>query len=719
MSTSKLPPVRLKSLSPPALFGSGNIEVFQNNVELFPDGRQYMLNDVPHQLPAPNKLRPFMDRKAGDVETWPASKDPKHNLTKLSAKPKLLLKLENYLQKELHALGCHIDDDPNEKRIQPYREVFEYVIENFRTYKPLLSSIKQEYEGMLSKQNDTIKSLEPLKAMLVNMNEQCEQKILHIKQDEKQELLEMREENFKLEGTITSLKEEISSLQRQVKKCQKEIGVEYKKYRDELDSRKLLIQDINDLRYQQEELKKALSGHPTDGDDDEGATKEDAVILKIALTKAREELANKTQRLTEVLSDYGDVVPRRDFESVERQLKCMQDEHTELRKNNNQLLKEHSALIDVHKKVIEQRDEFALDCERMRQSATPRPDWNKCGLYVEGGFDRWNKLSEETSTNEKLDLLLSEMTGQDVSIIKAGGGIVDYFEPKGTDPSLPKYLHSSERVRNRRLNKRDLLIMIKDVWTEKMESEGAHPFTKDRTNMADHLYSYLRKRFGVDAMVTEWGYNINDAMTRYNFDSIVQQFQSILNGELDEDVYYMKLQRLENVFTLFLHKDAKEAGAISKTEFTESLTSNFHFLNGDDVIKMVDDAVAETGGEPEDENIPYKDLFTEDDEGKKGQFVNSIFDSYQKSKEKIIQELELVFEKKSEVTSTELSSALLNIDPKLSESSNQDTLKHFVAMAFRNGGSTPAPTTNPDGVNSCEKSKMLQNLRTSCIAHCS
>ena len=103
---------------------------------------------------------------------------------------------------------------------------------------------------------------------------------------------------------------------------------------------------------------------------------------------------------------------------------------------------------------------------------------------------------------------------------------------QGTDANLPKYLHSNERVRNRRLNKRDLLIMIKDVWTEKMENEGAHPFTKDRTNMADHLHTYLRKRFGVDAMVNEWGYNLHDAMTRYNFDSVVQQFQSILNGEV-------------------------------------------------------------------------------------------------------------------------------------------------------------------------------------------
>ena len=53
---------------------------------------------------------------------------------------------------------------------QPYREVFEYVIENFKTYKPLLSSIKQEYEGMLSKQNDAIKSLEPLKVFVIIYN---------------------------------------------------------------------------------------------------------------------------------------------------------------------------------------------------------------------------------------------------------------------------------------------------------------------------------------------------------------------------------------------------------------------------------------------------------------------------------------------------------------------------------------------------------------------
>ena len=46
---------------------------------------------------------------------------------------------------------------------QAHREVFEYLIEDFKTYRPLLSAIKNEYEMMLAYQNEVIRQLEPLK----------------------------------------------------------------------------------------------------------------------------------------------------------------------------------------------------------------------------------------------------------------------------------------------------------------------------------------------------------------------------------------------------------------------------------------------------------------------------------------------------------------------------------------------------------------------------
>ena len=127
-------------------------------------------------------------------------------------KPKFLEQLEGFLKKELKTLGVS-EVAPNELRLQvhvyihfvklvisllaqffkcsilnikrkerelrenmpilsflhlfiffqAHREVFEYLIEDFKTYKPLMSAIKNEYEMMLAYQREVIRQLEPLK----------------------------------------------------------------------------------------------------------------------------------------------------------------------------------------------------------------------------------------------------------------------------------------------------------------------------------------------------------------------------------------------------------------------------------------------------------------------------------------------------------------------------------------------------------------------------
>lgn len=82
-------------------------------------------------------------------------------------KPKFLENLEKFLNRELKALGCNdANAASNETRLQAFREAFEYLLEEFKTYKPLLSSIKNEYEMMLASQNQKIRELEPLKVIL-------------------------------------------------------------------------------------------------------------------------------------------------------------------------------------------------------------------------------------------------------------------------------------------------------------------------------------------------------------------------------------------------------------------------------------------------------------------------------------------------------------------------------------------------------------------------
>ena len=58
-------------------------------------------------------------------------------------------------------------------------------MDEFTTYKPILSAIKREYEMMLSQNREKIRKLEPLKQVLITTTEQCQLKLDELKSKDK------------------------------------------------------------------------------------------------------------------------------------------------------------------------------------------------------------------------------------------------------------------------------------------------------------------------------------------------------------------------------------------------------------------------------------------------------------------------------------------------------------------------------------------------------
>ncbi|XP_036753795.2 translin-associated factor X-interacting protein 1 isoform X2 [Manis pentadactyla] len=230
-------------------------------------------------------------------------------------KPRYLEQLENYLCKELLLLDLGTDS-AQELRLQPYREIFEFFIEDFKTYKPLLSSIKNAYEMMLAHQREKIRALEPLKAKLITMNEDCNEKILAMRAEERHEISMLKKEKMNLLKLIDKKNEEIS-LQSEVTKLRKNLAEEYLRYLSERDARKILIADLNELRYQREDMSLAQSP---------GIWGEDPMKLTLALKMARQDLTRTQMELNTMKANFGDVVPRRDFEMQEKTNKDLQEQ---------------------------------------------------------------------------------------------------------------------------------------------------------------------------------------------------------------------------------------------------------------------------------------------------------------------------------------------------------------------------------------------------------
>ena len=54
----------------------------------------------------------------------------------------------------------------------------------------------------------------------------------------------------------------------------------------------------------------------------------------------------------------------------------------------------------------------------------------------------------------------------------------------------------------------------------------------EREDLGEFLYQYLNRRFGVENMIIEWGYNLYDACGRYTHDPRVGLFYGILQKEV-------------------------------------------------------------------------------------------------------------------------------------------------------------------------------------------
>ncbi|XP_030153688.1 translin-associated factor X-interacting protein 1 isoform X3 [Lynx canadensis] len=371
-----------------------------------------------------------------------------------TTKPRYLEQLENYLRKELLLLDLSTDS-AQELRLQPYREIFEFFIEDFKTYKPLLSSIKNAYEVMLAHQREKIRALEPLKAKLVTVNEDCNEKILAMRAEERYEISMLKKEKMNLLKLIDKKNEEKISLQSEVSKLRKNLAEEYLHYLSERDARKILIADLNELRYQREDMSLAQSP---------GIWGEDPVKLTLALKMTRQDLTRTQMELNTMKANFGDVVPRRDFEMQEKTNKDLQEQLDSLRGDYEEVCKEHEILLQLHMTTLKERDQFYSELQEIQRTSTPRPDWTKCEDVVAGGPDRWQMLAEGKNSDQLVDVLLEEI----------GEGLLrekDFFPGLGYGEAIPSFLRFDGIVENKKPTKKDVVNLLKDAWKERLVEE--------------------------------------------------------------------------------------------------------------------------------------------------------------------------------------------------------------------------------------------------------
>ncbi|XP_069757573.1 translin-associated factor X-interacting protein 1 isoform X2 [Narcine bancroftii] len=503
-------------------------------------------------------------------------------------KPRFLEKLEDHLRKELQVLDPNV---PNAQEVilQAYREVFEYFIEDLKTYKPLLSAIKNEYETTLAQQRNRIRELEPLQSMLVTTTESCEQRILALRKEEKIEIQSLRCERTQLLKKIDNLLEVEDSLNTQISKLQEELAAEYERYREQNDARKLLISDMNNLRFQQEES------------DDSRTTKanavDDTVKLKLALKVAHEDLKALQVTLNAMKAEYGDVIPRRDYETLEKNYNELTEKYENLQRHFTQMKLEYNTLLEVNKHTTLQRDQL----------------------------------------NAEVELLKTKMAGDQMADHPDEAKEI-YFEGLGTGDDVILFLRHNGLIKNMNLNKENIAMVLKEIWKEKIADDFQ---SGTRSNLPEFFQNFLQKKYGDSA--TLWAYNIYYGCRNYQTDEFINLFFRIINGIVDESVYHGQIQLISQVLNELTNRDIGGKGSLSKQEFSQAMKSALPNKREKYINELINAATTQLG---DSKQIHYTALFKENEDGTAGVFITLLQGQYVAEKIQYLDELRQTLEEK-------------------------------------------------------------------------
>ncbi|KAI8823267.1 hypothetical protein BJ741DRAFT_634587 [Chytriomyces cf. hyalinus JEL632] len=483
------------------------------------------------------------------------------------AQPRLLANLLATIKDERKILKNPQPTDP--ECLQIYSEAFELFINEFKTYEPVLSEIKRTYDATIEAQRLKINQLEPFRSKIDIFKYEATQQLEQLRNEQESRIRQFQEACKSLERDKSALEAEILNLKGYAQSLAQE-----------LRERDLATSDEDALRKQVHELQEQMEISET--------------VMHEEMTRRDEEMDRKNRLFEQKLgecrtlskdnvrlrSEISEMVPQSMQQIFQTEIDNLKNETRDLTKSLEYVKAEYEKCaynLAMKTSII----------KKMELNNTTFPDWELIIYSSSGSIQDWVAACKGADCNESIIILMRQLlmmktlkrpadalhltkeenmeTKLTASTPKQASDD-SFFVGLGIGGNVPKYLRFKGKVTNRHLSQKDTELLINDIWIAKMVHD-ANP--KNNKNLQDFLFSFLKKRFGSQEVVVEWGYNLFHASKKYSTQSPdCKLFQQVLEGQTDEDVFHALQETLEQLKNAFYKLDmslhGKSQGSVPK-----------------------------------------------------------------------------------------------------------------------------------------------------------
>ncbi|CAF1228433.1 unnamed protein product [Didymodactylos carnosus] len=297
---------------------------------------------------------------------------------------------------------------------------------------------------------------------------------------------------------------------------------------------------------------------------DEIGDESDLNTLRRLLMNCRQELFKVIEQMIRNEISYENVVMKSDYDDLSLKHEEISREYDKLKIEFKDLGHSCLFLVQKTKDLVDERDKYYDDWEKNRSILTPRPDWDKCSNVLDGGMDRWKKISAGKTSDQLVEILISEIIDGNQTTHETMKQ--NYFDALGEEKQILPFLRSAKnkKIKNRHMRRRITGLLIKEIWNEQITKGSSTAESKKiaidddssfdgsdqplrqpvLTDLANVVFDYLKKRFDSKDMAIEIGYNLRDACLRYRNSERINLFWGILTGQIEEQVFHYQMKTI-------------------------------------------------------------------------------------------------------------------------------------------------------------------------------
>lgn len=557
----------------------------------------------------------------------------------------------------------------NDLRLQSYRTAFDAIMEELKTYRPVLAKIKSAYDSSLSEAKETRKELEETRQALLVLSEKCDHRLAENKQNQVQQLVNGKKHAEELRKEIKHYQQEKEDFVAQIDKLKYDLSETYKDFRDEQDARKILVAELRN----QQAAEAGEAGVEKEVSDDSQNT-HDPVKLALALEVCREDLLKMTNKLIRVEADYGDVVPKREFEILQAKHEKLEKSERKCRHDFEKLNTEHQTLLDLHKDLQQERDKYFDSTELLRQDATPRPNWDELKNSWPEGHQDWIQKTQDKTSADRVNLISSHFKDSES---------INTLQIRGTDESTPQHLRydgsknsnpDQTLLHNRNFDRVEISAWLDKIWASKNPD----------ASFSETILDYFENTFNDSTSVTyEYTYSFDAGLHKFKEDAYINLARQILYNEVHESVKYRHDFVIATARTDLSAQSAeakKKNLSVSSSDILSVIKSSFA-LKTEEELEAMKELLSEYetdyeaqkneqsgGDEAETTDLGmYEGLFTQDEFGRRSPFLQLLVSQEENAKERYIQEISNGLDGYDEISFTDASFLLMNLDPTAGE----------------------------------------------------